>query len=290
MRDYTALLMLDLDNTVYNWVDFFAPCFRAMVHVLARETGLPEADIIADFKDVYGRHRSVEYPFSIQKLRLSGSRSEAEVAELIRAAMGAFKKVRRVRLCSYAGVRESLQWMRARNVAVVAVTNSPLYLGRARIKQLHLANYFLGIAAWEGWDLSEDDPFVDSLRERDRHSPTQPLSSEWPLPRASLKPRPDAYERIMSSLAMPSSRTIVMGDSQHKDLIPAAGLGCTTVWAEFGTHFDARNFQTLLDITHWTDENIERTYSRDCFAPDAVASRFEDIVDVVDGVLAPRLF
>ena len=26
-------ILTDLDNTIYNWVDFYAPCFRAMLYL-----------------------------------------------------------------------------------------------------------------------------------------------------------------------------------------------------------------------------------------------------------------
>ena len=38
-------IILDLDNTLYNWIDLFCPSFRGMRHVYLRELNIPEDSI-----------------------------------------------------------------------------------------------------------------------------------------------------------------------------------------------------------------------------------------------------
>src|SRR6267154_3325268 len=117
------LIITDLDNTIYNWVDYFAPCFRAMVHVLARETEESEDDLIGSFCQVYEAHGSVEYAFSVQELPILRNRTDSEIAELVRLARGAFKRVRDKRLEPYPTVGRTLRWLRSQGDRVVAITN-----------------------------------------------------------------------------------------------------------------------------------------------------------------------
>lgn len=50
---YRPILITDLDNTLYNWVDYFAPSFRGMVHAISREMNLDEEKIYSGFKEVF---------------------------------------------------------------------------------------------------------------------------------------------------------------------------------------------------------------------------------------------
>src|SRR5262245_33864374 len=105
-HSHSPLLILDLDNTLYNWVDFYAPSFRAMVHVLAKATGFGEDALYDDFKQVYKDKRSLEYAFSVQELSLLRDRPTEEMDRLIALAKGAFSRVREAHLKPYPGVKE----------------------------------------------------------------------------------------------------------------------------------------------------------------------------------------
>ncbi len=56
-----TLLITDLDNTLYNWVDYFAPSFRGMAKALSREMGVSLDGLFEDFKEVFSRRGSLEY-------------------------------------------------------------------------------------------------------------------------------------------------------------------------------------------------------------------------------------
>ena len=66
----TKVLITDLDNTIYNWVDFFAPSFRAMLGEMVHLTSLDEDTLISSFQRVYQRHGTSEYSFAIEELDL----------------------------------------------------------------------------------------------------------------------------------------------------------------------------------------------------------------------------
>src|ERR1022692_1642040 len=86
MHSGPPLLLTDLDNTVYDWVDFFAPSVRGMIHVLAREIPCEEALLFDEFKLVYSRVGSLEYAFSVQELPIIRSRPKEEIERLVTLA------------------------------------------------------------------------------------------------------------------------------------------------------------------------------------------------------------
>jgi phosphoglycolate phosphatase len=143
---HQLLILADLDNTIYNWVDFFGPSFRAMVHVLSKKTGVDEDTIISDFKDVFRKHGSIEYPFSVQELEIFNAVPEFEMRETSKLVQGVFTQVGMKHLTPYSGVIETLAWAVKVGILIICITNAPINLAEWRLKQLKIVNFFFGLA------------------------------------------------------------------------------------------------------------------------------------------------
>ena len=278
MGTRTAVLT-DLDNTIYNWVDFYAPCFRAMVHVLSRKTKLVEDEITRQFKEVFSRFGSVEYPYSIQRLELCRQRPESEVRDLVYLGQLAFGRARRKHLRPYPGVSETLAWARRNDVAVIAVTNAPLYLAWKRLFRLKLQGMFDGIAAAEGFPIPLDDQYASDYKAKRPLMKTNKLALY--LHSGVLKPNVEMYERVLEALKVSAENAWVVGDSLAKDIVPALTIGANGVWAQYGTEFDQRNFETILQITHWSKKQITRVYEDKWVKPSATIESFSDLQKIV---------
>jgi phosphoglycolate phosphatase-like HAD superfamily hydrolase len=119
------IIITDLDNTLYNWVDFFAPSFRGMVHALSKETDFPEEMIRDGMRKVFKVRGSLEYPVRAEDMAFLKGRSKSEIQDLNHLMFGAFTRCRRKNLKLYDRVPEFLEWIRARQITLVAVTNAP---------------------------------------------------------------------------------------------------------------------------------------------------------------------
>ena len=64
------LLITDLDNTLYNFIDFYAPAFRGMLHALSKKLNIDEDILKEEYRKVYSIRGSLEYAFSIQEIDL----------------------------------------------------------------------------------------------------------------------------------------------------------------------------------------------------------------------------
>ena len=62
------LIVTDLDNTIYNWVDFYVPAFNAMLKELNHISGISERQLKQAFKRVHQKHKTTEYAFAIEEL------------------------------------------------------------------------------------------------------------------------------------------------------------------------------------------------------------------------------
>src|SRR5712692_4012495 len=151
-----TVLLADIDNTLYDWPAFYAPCLRAMIDVLVRELRLPEDQLYEECKAVFSRHQSLEYEFVIQELESVRSIDIGRLRELVRLGRGTFRSVQTTRLRPYPGVVDTLEWLRQQDVLVVGVTNSPVWRAQKRLYDLNLDSWLAGLVAWKGFTPSSD--------------------------------------------------------------------------------------------------------------------------------------
>lgn len=249
------LILTDLDNTIYNWVDYYGPSFRAMVHVLARETEESEDDLIASFCHVYETHGSVEYAFSIQELPILRNRTDSEIAELVRLAKGAFKRVRDKRLQPYPTVGKTLRWLRTQGDRIVAVTNAPVSYAYKRLSKLRIINLFDGIGGKMDYDIPIGN-LTEKILGKSREEFFNPTIMTWAFESHELKPGHKGYARVIADLGIPPTRVWVIGDNTQRDLVPALKLGATGIWARYGEFVDKKNLETVLRLNSWRQEKI----------------------------------
>src|SRR5258708_11041971 len=95
------LLITDLDNTLYNLIDYFGPSFRGMVHALSRETKIDEEILNKNFKQVFLKRESLEYGFAVQELEIFQALPPEQVFKLIELAQAVFKRARQKNLKPY---------------------------------------------------------------------------------------------------------------------------------------------------------------------------------------------
>src|SRR5262249_48928160 len=120
------LVITDLDNTLYNWVDYFVPSFNAMLRELVRLTNLDEDTLRQSFKRVHQRHGTTEYSFAIEELDVLVSENAglalSEILAKYDPAIKAFRRVRRRTLRLYEGVSATLQELGRQGKMVAAHT------------------------------------------------------------------------------------------------------------------------------------------------------------------------
>src|SRR5262249_9178437 len=120
------LLITDLDNTLYDWVSFFAPSFRSMVGELTKLLGVSEEGLLTEFKAIHQHYSNSEQPFAALELpsvkrRFPGLSRDA-VLEKIDPALHRFNSMRKQTLALYQGVSDTLAELRAEGVKIVGHT------------------------------------------------------------------------------------------------------------------------------------------------------------------------
>jgi FMN phosphatase YigB (HAD superfamily) len=249
------LLITDLDNTLYDWVSYFAASFNAMLDKLTSITQLDRQILLNDFKKVHERYGNTEYPFSILELdsliALYGTSDKEIIRNEVDEALHAFNSERKNTLKCYDGVLETLKQLSSNGVNIVAHTEAPVRNSLFRLEKLGIKQYFSHLYAprdrypelldanSQAW-LAEQGDFLILLSEDER------------------KPNPSLLVDICAHEDVSTKEAIYVGDSIVKDIAMAKQAGITSVWAEYGKQHLPHYWSLLVAITHWTEEDIKK--------------------------------
>lgn len=237
-------LILDVDNTLYSWVDAFLPSFRAMLHILAQELRVSEDELTADFRTVYQIHGTVEYPLAVEELPLWQRVAVApeDRVRILSRVQKVFSINYRRNLRLFPHVEEVLKWTRREGIVVVGLSDALERWVVYRLRALGISRYFHGLYTWheEPW-FEGRRPLRSTIRKLVRLSSTE------------LKPNKEVVWKVLQDFSLDRQGTFMVGDSLSKDIAAARNAGVNDVWARYGTRPSELNLDTLRLITPWTD-------------------------------------
>lgn len=271
------IIVFDADNTLYDFLAFYAPYFRSAVHIISKETGLPEDAVTADLRSIYEKYGTLEYQFLLQDSALLRGIDLEKMSSLEHILSVAARLIRQKRLLLYQGVNETLERITQANVLCVAVTNAPFYQIDLRFKHLGLHRYFDSLLC--ATSSVTNDEVAKAKYEKRRAELRARFSIFRELDKDDQKPSSRPYE-IVRDYYGNHDRFVAVGDSLEKDLRPASKVDFTTVWARYGTDVRADDLDTVLEVTPWSAVEVESSKS-ELFEPDYVLDRFSDIIDAL---------
>lgn len=289
MRIAKKLLITDLDNTLYDWVTFFAQSFSAMINEAARISGVDKETLLDGFQEVHKRHHNSEYPFAI--LEVECLRKKYGTPENVLAAMdGAlheFNRVRKQTLQLYPAVQETLSALSERGVLIVGHTEAIAENAYYRLRKLGIAELFNRLYVLHG-------PLAPHPKGAPPGTaPPEGLVEQVPL--AERKPNPRLLLDICRRINISPAESVYVGDSKTRDISMAVDAGVTAVWAAYGTQYDKAHWGTLVRVTHWSDEDVLREQELRKAAgnvqPDLEIDRFAELLglfDAVPGVMSTK--
>lgn len=276
------VLVLDLDNTIYDWVHYYAGSLRAVLKALSGALELDEDDLLGQFREVFAARGSLEYAFIVQELEATQGMKADAVERLIDLAQRTFAEARRRFLHPYEGVAETLRAARSAGVMVIAVTNAPFFQAHRRLGQLGLVDHFDALGAWEGFEIPRD-PLVLDVRERFKRGEYAPrVPAHRAFGRNSLKPRDHMFRWALKAASSQPQRALAVGDSLAKDIAPALALGMAGAWSAYGARPSSDDFELLLRVTPWRQNEITETYSAAADLDFVPLNRFDDLVEVLE--------
>lgn len=276
------LLITDLDNTLYDWVGYYARAFSAMVKKLAETLGVDEETLLDEFKAIHQHYGNSEHPFAALELPSVEARfrglSRTERMHALEGPLGAFRAARKEYLRLYPSVRETLGTLHKHGAVIVGYTEATAEQAFYRLRKLGIVDLFRHLYALDG----ELKPHPDPARRSDL---TPPPGLVTYIPKQERKPNPELLRDICRKEGAALDDTYYVGDSLTRDMSMAKRAGVTALWARYGTKYDQNLWNILVRITHWTDEDVQREAAlkklyRD-IQPDDTLDSFADILDIV---------
>lgn len=288
------LVVTDMDNTLYSWVDYVVPAVEAMVESVAVSTGLPRLKVVQSLKQVYTKYESNEYPFALQESSLFADFPEFGSFDklVIEPARMAFREARRKYLRPYRTVVETLEAIKARGVKVVALTDAPRNPAEQRAKRLGFDVSLAALFTMPAFQFPAGPdgaalvaPDILLKEERGDYRAACPVVE---LPRDFEKPDPRGLRRVLEDFGASPAETLVIGDSLKKDITVARELGCHDVWAEYGTYVSPE-YRERLDVV--SSNVITRRHAAHLFEtgrpavkPTRRISSYEQVLEILDAL------
>jgi phosphoglycolate phosphatase len=251
-----SVLITDLDNTLFDWFDIWCATFKPLLIEASIISGIPQKQLISEIRPVHQKHGTAEYAFVLEELpsllKKYGSRQNINKSlnEAIHKARS--NRIRHLKL--YHGVYDTLSELRTKRIKVIGYTESKEWYTKYRLKRLGL-DYFIDKI------YSPSDHATLPIENSDRTEIEFENTEFLQTPEGELKPNPKLLLNIIKEAKVSKEECIYIGDSEIKDIDMAHQSGVTSVFAKYGTsHFKNRldDYDLLRDVTHWTDEDVER--------------------------------
>jgi phosphoglycolate phosphatase-like HAD superfamily hydrolase len=253
-----SLLITDLDNTLFDWVATWHASFSALLNGVSEISGIPTSVLIPEIRRVHQQHGTAEYAFLLEEIPSLRSRYPASDMQVVFAkAIEAFRHARKATLALYPGVFDTLSTIRAAGCMVVGYTESMAFYTNYRLRKLDLDLLLDFLYSPADHQLPEGQT-PEMIRRYPPEQYTLRHTKQINTPKGELKPNPTLLLDIINGVQGRRDQVIYIGDSLMKDISMAQRACVCDVWAKYGTAQSRPEYSLLREVTHWSDEQVER--------------------------------
>lgn len=287
MKKRVSIVITDLDDTLWNWLEIWYRPFRAMLDRLVEDSGVSRDRLLRDFKEVHEAHGTSEYAFAINELSsLQEKHPGGDLASIYRPAIEAYRAERDKVLKLFPGVRGTLEAMRAKGALIVGYTDSMAFYTRYRLRKLGLDRVLDYLYSPADHELPEGKTCEDIRRySRDHYELRRTIHRHTPP--GKQKPSAEVLLDVIRDVGGHPSQAIYVGDKLVKDVAMAQGAGVTDVHAAYGEAHKREEYELLRQVTHWTPAAVEEekaTTAEDVTPTHVLASSFVELLEVFEFV------
>src|SRR5262249_21346375 len=255
-RDRKRVLITDLDNTLFDWVDLWHVCFTAMIEKVAEISGVRFDDLKPEIRAVHQRHGTSEYSFLLEELpSLSRKFAGMNMVEVFQPAIDAYRVKRRQRLALYQTVAETLLKIKGAGAAIIGYTESMAFYSNYRVRRLGLDGVFDFMFSPEDHDIPQS---IQDIRKYPASHYEFRHTKQKHTPKGSMKPDAAVLLDIIKHLGVDKSDCVYVGDSLTKDVAMAQDAGVADVYAKYGWVQHTAAYALLREVTHWSNTDVER--------------------------------
>ncbi len=293
MKKISAVIF-DVDNTLYDFTDFYNPAMTAMIDRIVEKSGIEKDQIIKEFRAIHQREGTSEYVFAIQELpSLKALHPGENIKEIYDDAIHAFRSERKKHLKLYDGVLETLTEIKKSGTRIIAYTESPGFHAMSRLKKLGLDGVLDVVYSMPDHEIPEDKD-MDVVRMYPASAYRFEKTEMRFTPRGILKPNPASIKAILHDLNINENKVLYVGDHLMKDMAMAKKIGLNAAHASYGVYMDPAKYGLLRQISFWTEDMFEKEkkfHEDNPMPPDVILDSIADLPKHYDFVAytgAPR--
>ncbi|MGV1760814.1 HAD family hydrolase [Rhizobium sp. A22-96] len=257
-RKAVDTLILDLDNTIFDWFAVWFASFEPVYNELLRVTGRPAAEIEADIRRVHQARRTSEYSFLIEEIdALSDLRATGEIRDTFHEAIELSRQGRDQNLSLYPSVFRCLWELKKKGTKIIAYTESMGFYSAYRLKRFGLDGVIDVLFSPQDHELPAGVS-VENLRRLPDEFYELQVTEMRHTPPGELKPNPRVLLDILKTVGARADRCAYVGDSLFKDVAMARDVGVFDIYAKYGESQRRPEYTLLQRVSHWTDADVQR--------------------------------
>ncbi len=251
-RPAVTVLVTDMDNTLFDWLEMWLAAFGAMLERLIAESAVPRETLEREFYALHQKYGTTEYAFAIQELpSLRARHPDDDLTVRYASAIEAYRAARRQTLRLYPGVLDTLRAIRAAGALVIAYTESRAYYADYRVRTLGLDGVIDYLYSPPDHALPEG-----VTPSRIRRYPPEHYRLQGTVHRQTRegvwKPAAAVLLGILEDVGAGPGESAYVGDSLAKDVAMAQTAGVLDVYARYGDVRERSGYELLRRVTHWS--------------------------------------
>ena len=260
-RKVVDTLILDLDNTLFDWFAVWYASFEPIYNEILKQTGRAEAEIQAEIRNVHRTRRTSEYTFLLEEIEaLDDLRRGGDIRAKFRDAIELSRQGRDLNLKLYPSVFRSLWRIKDQGTKIVAYTESMAFYSAYRLKRFGLDGVIDIMFSPKDHDMPSGVS-VDSMRRLPEEFYELQVTESRHTPPGELKPNPRVLLDIIKTVGATTDRCAYVGDSLFKDVAMARDVGVFDIHAKYGESQRRPEYDLLRQVSHWTEADVQREKS-----------------------------
>lgn len=251
-------LVVDLDNTLFDWFALWYASFRPIYDEIILKTKLSEPEVQLAIRKVHQNRRTSEYTFLLEEIDvLEKQRNGRNIREVFENSIAISKQNRDKNLKLYPGVLRGLWEAKSSGTKIIAYTESMAFYSSYRLKRVGLDGVIDVLFSPEDHD-KPNGVSMENFRNLPDEFYELQVTENRHTPRGELKPNPKILLDILNSIGADPTRCAYVGDSLFKDMAMARDVGVFDIHAKYGESQKLPEYALLQKVSHWTEEDVVR--------------------------------
>lgn len=265
-----SLVILDLDNTVWDWITIWYKSFSSMINKASQISKIEKEILFRETKTIFESKGTSEYSFVLTEMPslLKKYGNADSILTNLKPAIWAHRNARHKYSKLYPKVLSTLRTLKEKGCIIAAYTESMKFYTNRRLISLGLDGIIDYIYYGKNHPLPKG---FQRIYPDDKYELVSTKSVE--IKSNIKKPSPQILNKIVNDLNINKRNVLYVGDNLYKDVKMAKEAGIIDVWAKYGSRVNNKKpYKLLRKVTHWSNDDVEK--ERKIYESDSIKASY----------------